>query len=164
MKIVAFRIFINISEVFPELSSIKDMPGMENKLRNAYGGMEYWTLTVNKRRGSRIINTESKACTIEKKNGNGFLYLSISGRIDTMNAPQLLSSFEESSAEGALEKITIDCKNLEYISSAGLRVLLIMIKSLKNSSGMTLRNVSPTVMDILETTGFTDLIVNITSA
>ena len=154
---------INISEVFPELSSIKDMPGMENKLRNAYGGMEYWTLTVNKRRGSRIINTESKACTIEKKNGNGFLYLSISGRIDTMNAPQLLSSFEESSAEGALEKITIDCKNLEYISSAGLRVLLIMIKSLKNSSGMTLRNVSPTVMDILETTGFTDLIVNITS-
>lgn len=155
---------INVSEVFPELSSIKDMPGMEAKLKDAYEDMEYWTLTVNKRRGNRIINTNAKACTIDKRNGNGFLYLSISGRIDTITAPDLLSAFEESAAEGNLEKITIDCKNLEYISSAGLRVILIMIKHLKNKSGMTLRNVSPAVMDILNTTGFTDLIGNITGA
>lgn len=155
---------INVSEVFPELSSINDMPGMEEKLRDAYKDMEYWTLTVNKRRGSRVINTDAKACVIDKKTGNGFLYMSISGRIDTITAPQLLDSFEESAAEGTLEKITIDCRNLEYISSAGLRVILIMIKRLSNRSGMTLRNVSPGVMDILETTGFTDMIPNITSA
>ena len=155
---------INVSEVFPELNSIKGMPGMEAKLKEAYKDMEYWTLTVSKRRGSRVINTNSTACTIDKKTGNGFLYLSISGRIDTITAPDLLSAYEESAAEGTLEKITIDCRNLEYISSAGLRVILIMIKHLKNSSGMTLRNVSPAVMDILETTGFTDLIGNITGS
>ena len=92
------------------------------------------------------------------------MYLGLSGRIDTITAPDLLAAYEEAAENGPLEKITIDCKNLQYISSAGLRVFLIMLKGLKNKSGMTLRNVSDPVMDILETTGFADMIENISKA
>ena len=156
---------VSISEVFPEtINSIKGMDGVYDRLKEAFSGMEYWTLTARKRLGTRIINTQTQGCTIDKKTGNGFLYLSISGRLDTITAPDLLTIYEEASKNGPLEKITIDCKNLEYISSAGLRVFLIMLKGLKNKSGMTVRNVSDPVMDIFETTGFTELIGNITRA
>ena len=155
---------ISVNEVFPELKSTGNDIELTEKLKEAYDDMEYWTLTVNKRRGSRVINTQSQQCTIDKKLGNGFLYLSISGRIDTITAPNLLEVYEEALSQGELEKITIDCKNLDYISSAGLRVILMMVKNLKNVSGMTLKNVSPVVMDILDTAGFCDTIENITSA
>ncbi|MCR5233897.1 MAG: STAS domain-containing protein [Lachnospiraceae bacterium] len=155
---------ISVNEVFPELKSTGNDSELTEKLEEAYDDMEYWTLTVNKRRGSRVINTQSQQCTIDKKLGNGFLYLSISGRIDTITAPNLLEVYEEALSQGELEKITIDCKNLDYISSAGLRVILMMVKNLKNASGMTLKNVSPAVMDILDTAGFCDKIENITSA
>jgi anti-anti-sigma factor len=108
-----------------------------------------------------VINTDSAGCRIDKKTGPGFLYLSVSGRLDTITAPNMLAAFEESSAEGKIEKITIDCKNLEYISSAGLRVLIIMLKALKNPSDMTLKNVTGPIMDILESTGFANMIPNI---
>ncbi|MCR5358025.1 MAG: STAS domain-containing protein [Lachnospiraceae bacterium] len=155
---------VNVSEVYPELNTIKDIPGMDEKLKEAFHDMDYWTLTVARRRGSRVINTESRGSTVEKKTGNGFLYLSLTGRIDTITAPEMLRAYEETAAEGPIEKITIDCKELEYISSAGLRVLLIMVKALKDKNGMILKNVSDQVLDILETTGFNDLITNISRA
>lgn len=155
---------VSVTEVFPELNSVKGMPGVYERLKKSFSNMEYWTLTASKRRGTRIINTQTPGCRIDKKTGNGFLYLSISGRLDTITSPELLEIFEDAAENGPLEKITIDCKNLEYISSAGLRVLLIMLRSLNNRSGMTLRNVSDPVMDILENTGFTNMIDNITQA
>ena len=155
---------VSVSEVFPKLDSVKDMPGVYDRLRSSYSKMEYWTLTANKRYGTRIIGKQTRGCKIDKKTGNGFLYLDISGRLDTMTAPELLAIYEEAANDSPLEKITIDCKNLEYISSAGLRVFLIMLKRLKNRSGMTVRNVSDAVMDIFTTAGFTDQISNITRA
>lgn len=155
---------VSVTEVFPELSTLRDKPDVYDKLKNSYTEMEYWTLTANKRRGTRIIGAQTKGFEITKKTGTGFLYLSLSGRLDTMTAPELLRTYEETAGKDTLEKITIDCKDLEYISSAGLRVFLIMLKGLKNRSGMTVRNVSDQVMDIFETTGFTDLIENITRA
>lgn len=155
---------VSVSEVFPELATLKDMPEVYDKLKDAFSKMEYWTLTASKRHGTRIINTHSQGYSVDKKTGSGFLYLGISGRLDTITAPDLLSVYEEASKDAPLEKITIDCRNLEYISSAGLRVLLIMLKRLKTPGGMTVRNVSDPVMEILETTGFTDLIENITRA
>lgn len=153
---------VSVTEVFPQLASVKNEPEIYERFRDNCSDMEYWTLTVNKRHGTRIIKTQTKGCSIDKKTGNGFLYLNISGRLDTISAPDLLKIYEEACADESLEKITIDCKNLEYISSAGLRVFLIMLKNLKNRSGMTVRNVSDTVMEILEATGFTDMIDNIT--
>ena len=155
---------VNVSEVYPELNSIKDMPGMDDKLKNIFLDMEYWTLTVGRRHGSRVINTDSRGCAIDKKTGKGFVYFSITGRLDTISSPNLLSSYEESLEEGPIEKITIDCKNLEYISSAGIRVIFIMLKRLKNPNDLILKNVPDQVMDILEATSLADIITNISRA
>ncbi|MCR5421776.1 MAG: STAS domain-containing protein [Lachnospiraceae bacterium] len=151
-----------IPDVFPLLKSSQNIPGIEDALKEYYQQMDYWTITINKKRGTHIINTNSSECIIEQKTGNGFLYLSLSGRIDTITAPEMLLAFEKANENNTLKKITIDCKNLNYISSAGLRVLLIMVKKIGDKNGLTLKNVSSDIMEILSTTGFLDIIGNIT--
>ena len=94
-------------------------------------------------------NFEAKA-----KESNGSLILTLSGRLDTITAPALLSLYKEKEAQGAIKDITIDLKNLEYISSAGLRVLLIMKKALGEKGQFNLLNMNEDVSEIIKTTGF----------
>lgn len=86
----------------------------------------------------------------------GTLNMAFTGRLDTITAPNLLAFFEKQKDQ--VESVHIDCKNLEYISSAGLRVLLIMHKGCVG--GVTLYGVNDDVKEILEQTGF-DSVVNI---
>ena len=81
--------------------------------------------------------------------------VSIDGRLDTTTAPQ----FEEFMVENISKMctLTLDCAGLEYVSSAGLRVLLSAQKRLKNS--MKLKNVCELVMEVFEMTGFVDVLV-----
>ena len=81
--------------------------------------------------------------------------VSIDGRLDTTTAPQ----FEEFMVENIskMSTLTLDCTGLEYISSAGLRVLLSAQKRLKG--GMKLKNVCELVMEVFEMTGFVDILV-----
>ena len=87
-------------------------------------------------------------------NGENLL-VTVSGRLDTVTAPQ----FEEYIAENLadMRTVTLDCAALEYISSAGLRVLLAMQKRLKG--GLKLKNVCELVMEVFEMTGFADILV-----
>ena len=80
------------------------------------------------------------------------LFLSLIGRVDSLTAPKILSFYEKTSHEKNITAVYIDCKDLRYISSAGLRVLLIMKKNSEN--GVSLEHVGPQIMEILETTGF----------
>ena len=81
--------------------------------------------------------------------------VSIDGRLDTTTAPQ----FEEFMVENIskMSTLTLDCAGLEYVSSAGLRVLLSAQKRLKG--GMKLKNVCELVMEVFEMTGFVDIFV-----
>ena len=88
---------------------------------------------------------------------NEKLTFSIEGRLDTTTAPRLqevlLPAFDET------KEITLDFTNLDYVSSAGLRVLLMGHKEAKKKGGaMTVINVSPDVLEVLEMTGFTDML------
>lgn len=87
-------------------------------------------------------------------NGKDFI-VSLEGRLDTTTAPK----FEEFIVENILkmDTLTLDCAGLEYVSSAGLRVLLSAQKRLKNS--MKLKNVCELVMEVFEMTGFVDVLV-----
>ena len=76
----------------------------------------------------------------------------IQGRMDTITAPELLKKFQEMPEKA--DAIEVDVKDMAYVSSAGLRVLLMMYKSLKDKSQFKLLNVSDEVKEILETTGF----------
>ena len=88
-------------------------------------------------------------------NNDGILNVSLNGRLDTATAPEFESFLQENIA-GATAMV-INCENLEYISSAGLRVLLSAQKRMKNA--MKLTNVCELVMEVFEMTGFADILV-----
>lgn len=84
------------------------------------------------------------------------LTMKVSGRLDTMTAPQL-----EREITGHLDGITefiMDFTDLEYISSAGLRVLLVTSKMMKGKGRFVIRNINETVREIFEVTGFLDIL------
>ena len=89
------------------------------------------------------------------KNGTTITIV-LEGRLDTMTAPQLESDLK-SSIDG-IEKLFIDFASLEYISSAGLRILLSTQKIMNKQGSMVIRNVNEDVMDIFDITGFADIL------
>ena len=94
--------------------------------------------------------------TIEIKKNVDELVLVITGRVDTITAPALDKTINENLGE--IKSLILDCKNLEYISSAGLRVLLSTQKKLQQKGTMKLKNVREEVMEVFEITGFVDIL------
>ena len=90
-----------------------------------------------------------------KKNGQE-VTLAIAGRLDTLTAPAL-DKVVNDEADGA-SGIIMDMKELEYISSAGLRVLLGAHKKMQKAGFLRLTNVGESVMEVLEMTGFSDIL------
>jgi anti-sigma B factor antagonist len=94
--------------------------------------------------------------TIEIKKNADELVLEITGRLDTITAPALDKTINENLGE--IKSLILDFKNLEYISSAGLRVLLSTQKKLQQKGTMKLKNVREEVMEVFEITGFVDIL------
>ncbi len=106
-------------------------------------------INVFAERGNIMLN-------IIKNNEGSALTVALEGRLDTTTAPQL-----EGELMGALSgvtKLTLDFEKLEYISSAGLRVLLSAQKVMNKQGEMTIKNVNDVIMEIFEVTGFTDIL------
>ncbi len=94
--------------------------------------------------------------TIDKiKNGTAYT-LSLIGKLDTTTAPQLETELSDCFADAT--ELTLDFKELEYISSAGLRVLLASQKVMNKQGKMAIKNVNETVMEVFEVTGFVDIL------
>lgn len=92
---------------------------------------------------------------IKNKSGNT-LTVALAGRLDTTTAPQL-----EAVVKQELDGVTdfqLDFAQLEYVSSAGLRVLLAAQKTMNVQGKMTLKNVSADIMEVFEITGFSDIL------
>ena len=94
--------------------------------------------------------------TIEIKKNADELVLEITGRLDTITAPALDKTINENLGE--IKSLILDFKNLEYISSAGLRVLLGAQKKMQQKGSMKVINVCEEVMDVFEMTGFADIL------
>ena len=94
--------------------------------------------------------------TIEKTIKGSTLNVVLRGRLDTITAPQLEAELK-ASLDGITELI-LDFQNLEYLSSAGLRVLLAAQKVMNRQGTMTVMHVSDTVHEIFEVTGFIDIL------
>ena len=92
---------------------------------------------------------------IERENGKTLM--KIEGRLDTTTAPELEKAINGEGYE--LKSLALDFKGVDYISSAGLRVLLSAQKKMNAQGYMELRNVSEAVMDVFEMTGFADILV-----
>lgn len=94
--------------------------------------------------------------TIEIKKNADEVVLEITGRLDTITAPALDKTIDENLGE--MKSLVLDFKCLEYISSAGLRVLLSTQKKLQQVGAMKVVNVCDEVMGIFEMTGFADIL------
>lgn len=93
--------------------------------------------------------------TIEKKQEGTNLTLQLGGRLDTTTAPELEAVLREL---GGVEELILDFENLEYISSAGLRVLLGAQKTMNKQGSMKIRHVNDVIMEVFEVTGFADIL------
>ena len=93
--------------------------------------------------------------TIEKIQNGAELNIKVIGRLDTITAPQLEAEFKD--LTGAT-KLVLDFENLEYISSAGLRVILGAQKTMNKQGEMIIKNVNETINEIFEVTGFIDIL------
>ena len=95
--------------------------------------------------------------TINQTPKNGHIVLSLEGRLNTTTAPQLQQALAE--AFKTASSVELDFMELVYLSSAGLRVLLMGEKMAKSSGKtMALKNVLPDVMEVLQMTGFADIL------
>ena len=94
--------------------------------------------------------------TINKTAEAGKLTLALEGRLDTGTAPQLEAELK-SSLDG-VTTLVLDFAGLEYISSAGLRVLLGAQKVMAKQGGMVIRNVNEVISEVFEVTGFVDIL------
>ena len=94
--------------------------------------------------------------TIAKTSEGTKLTLALEGRLDTTTAPQL-----EAEVKGALAGVTelvMDFSQLEYLSSAGLRVILAAQKIMNRQGTLIIRHVNETIMEVFEVTGFSDIL------
>ena len=95
--------------------------------------------------------------TIEIKKAAEETVIEVVGRLDTITAPALDKTINEDI--GAAKNLVLDLKGMEYISSAGLRVLLSAQKKMQKSGSMKVINVCEEVMEVFEMTGFADILV-----
>lgn len=94
--------------------------------------------------------------TIQTIKNEDALTVSVTGRLDTTTSPELDEELKKS-LDG-IRDLTMDLEGLEYISSAGLRILLSTQKTMNQQGTMKLINVSSMVMDVFEVTGFADIL------
>ena len=94
--------------------------------------------------------------TMEKIINGAELTITLNGRLDTTTAPQLEAELKESVT--GVENLVLDFAGLEYLSSAGLRVLLATQKVMNKQGKMVVKNVNETIMEIFEVTGFADIL------
>lgn len=94
--------------------------------------------------------------TITKTQNGNSLTLALDGRLDTTTAPQLEAELKNS-IDG-IDTLLFDFEKLEYISSAGLRVLLSAQKVMNKQGKMVVRHVNETIAEVFEVTGFSDIL------
>ena len=84
------------------------------------------------------------------------LNIALEGRLDTMTAPELEAQTKDDIAN--VDAAVLDLAKLEYVSSAGLRVILSLHKALAGKSGLVVKNPNETVSEVFEVTGFSDIL------
>ena len=94
--------------------------------------------------------------TIDKKSNGSELTIVLTGRLDTTTAPQLEGELRTSLA--GVTDLCLDFAGLEYLSSAGLRVILAAQKVMNRQGSMVIKNVNETIREVFDITGFADIL------
>ncbi|MBQ9472562.1 MAG: STAS domain-containing protein [Ruminococcus sp.] len=143
-----------LAEHMPEINSLSYVtPEQAQAIKQNMQKCAYWKITVSDT-GAEVDTADLRAEGFDMQASitNDTLNLRLKGRVDTLTAPNMLALFERVAAEHKLSCVDIDCGELDYISSAGLRVLLIMKKECPD--GVKLTGINQVVREILVQTGF----------
>ena len=145
-----------ISDHMPDLVSVSKLDA--DKAAAYTAAMKkcaFWKMTVSES-GSRMDTSDvgSKDFDASADLRDGTMFLKLKGRLDTMTAPNLLAFYEKNKEQ--IHGVRVNCLDLDYISSAGLRVLLIMQKGCER--GVTIEDINEVISEILEQTGFDQIL------
>ena len=140
---------INLAENLPELSVYEKLtPKQILQFKDAMRRCNYWIITLDDKKNNVALQSR-RPFEMSFNLENKILLMKLSGRVDSISAPKILTTWEAEKSANVIDAVKIDCSALEYISTAGVRVL----SEIKKSCGVELFNVSPTVSKILEQNG-----------
>ena len=151
---------INLAAHMPELSVYRQLtPAQIHRFKDAMRQSHYWIISLDDTRNLHETATPKQnsfdmTCTFN----DGILLMTLRGRIDSLSAPKILAAFETEKARNVINEVQINCSASEYISSAGIRMLLDINENC--NGGLMLFNVNAAVGKILAQKGFTEVEVN----
>ena len=130
-----------------QIGSLKDNPEADDAVREVFKKMMVWELTVTENTAAGTVR-QSLPFEVKSDLKDDTLEISVQGRVDTITAPELLKNFQN--AGGDIKEIHMDISRMPYVSSAGLRVFLMMCKSLENKDNFKISGMSEEVREIFE--------------
>lgn len=143
-----------VGDHMPELDSLSRVsPEQGHAIREGMKHCAFWKIVPS---GSASVvelpPSETDGFAIRASMQGTALSVSLTGRLDTITAPKLLAFFEATREDRPVEDVVVDCSSLDYVSSAGLRVFMIMRKACQG--GVTIASPNEYVTEIIEQTGF----------
>ena len=151
---------VELVPLFDYLSDMKLLESLPEDRRDAvrdlYKDISFWVMTARERSTGETFTDESQDFRVSANYSGNQLFLHVSGRLDTLSAPKLIDLFQMASRRHRFERITVNMNNLEYISSAGLRALIIMYKSLGTRGAFKVINANKDVRHVIVMTGFAE--------
>ena len=149
---------IPVYEYLPDhLHTLADYSiNVQNKAKDAFRNIYFWIMRAEEGAAAEYTDAQNTFRMHISRQGQT-LYLTLQGRVDTLTAPELLSLYRNENEKHACRFVEIDLRDLDYISSAGLRVLLIMVKDRPENGTVTVTHLKPQVRSVLETSGFIQL-------
>ena len=140
-----------VADYMPELKSFDRLTEAQTAaVKEVMKKNAYWKITAVGDFDAADKNTGEKNFDVNAYAKGEKLFISLTGRVDTLTAPDILSFYEKISGEQQIKSVRVDCAELTYISRAGIRVFHIM----QENSELTFENLTPEVMEILESEGF----------
>ena len=135
----------------PEFKSLqKAEPDIVAQIKEGFKRVCIWKITVDESDNVDISDIKTAPFNADASIDGARLNLILSGNLDTLSAPKLLANYEKIKQDNVLNSVLIDCSKLEYVSSAGIRVLLIMQNDCKD--GVIMNSCNETVIEALSDT------------
>ncbi len=138
----------------PEFKSLENAdPKIVAQIKEGFKRVCIWKITVDESDNVDISDGKTESFNADASIDGDRLNLNLTGNLDSLSAPKLLASYEKIKKDNTLNSVFIDCSKLDYVSSAGLRVLLIMQNDCED--GVTMKSCNETVIEALSNTNIT---------
>ena len=144
-----------VAERMPKLGSLS--PEKTELVRQAMERINLWTITPDRATLLHMTDGGSNGFGVSIRARDGVMDVALRGRVDSLTAPEFLAAYEKAAGAMDLADVHVDMSELAYISSAGLRVLLMMIKAVQPGH-VSVSGANETVRDILTQTGYADMV------